>query len=51
MMQVSKTWMWTDELEMYRFEDGKIKPQTMKGYNAILRIVRPQFATLFIVRP
>jgi hypothetical protein len=51
MMRVSRYWVWKDELEVYRLHNDKIIPETMRGYESILRIVRPQFAYLFITPP
>ena len=48
MMSLTKSWIWKDEMEFYKFEDNKILPSSKEGYVKLSKIVRPDFVKIFV---
>jgi hypothetical protein len=44
-----KFWVWTDLQELYIIENGKIKPETKRGFKELSKIVTRSFIENYVI--
>jgi hypothetical protein len=51
MVKLTKQYIWEDKQELYHFIDGKILPDSKRGYLEICKIVRTSFSNRYLLKP
>lgn len=51
LMRLSRNWVWIDTGNIYKFVDGKVIPETLKGYADLKCIVRKEFMENYVIIP
>jgi hypothetical protein len=48
MMKITNQYTWADQMEIYDIVNGKMKPRTLRGYEALKKIVTPEFMFYYV---
>jgi hypothetical protein len=51
MVKLTQKYFWVDKQELYHFIDGKILPNTNRGYKEMCKIVRTSFSNKYLLKP